>query len=116
MLLQPAHIGLAAQEPEQFIDDRLEMQLLCRQQREAVPEIEPHLMAENRKRSGSRAVPLFDPVGKDMFQQFLIFAHLASACGNSGFSFNRLPAEPPVLQLFTPSPILSLSGLTGLWR
>ena len=35
-LLQPAHIGLAAQEPQQLIDHRFEVDLLGRDQRKAL--------------------------------------------------------------------------------
>src|SRR5690606_14528434 len=55
-LLQPAYIGFAANEPEQFVDDRLAMQLLGCDQRKALREIEAHLVAEDRPRAGSCAV------------------------------------------------------------
>ena len=45
-LLQPAHIGLAAEEPQQLVDHRLEMELLGRQQRKA--------LRRDRTASGSR--------------------------------------------------------------
>ena len=57
-LLQPAHVGVAAQEPEQLVEDRLEVQLLGGEQREAVAEVEAQLPAEHRERAGAGAVGL----------------------------------------------------------
>src|SRR5262245_9057228 len=51
------HIGRALQEPEQLMDDRLHMQLLGGDEREALAEIEAHLMTEERERAGPGAVP-----------------------------------------------------------
>src|SRR5205807_3473048 len=57
-LLQPADVGLASQEPEQLVDDRLEMDFLGGQQREAGCQVESHLPAEGGQRAGARAVGL----------------------------------------------------------
>ena len=57
-LLQPLHVGVAAQEPEQLVDDRLQVQLLGGEQREAVGEVEAQLAAEHRQRAGAGAVGL----------------------------------------------------------
>src|SRR5262245_34571878 len=51
------HVGRALQEPEQLMDDRLHVQLLGGDEREALAEIEAHLMAEERDRAGPGAVP-----------------------------------------------------------
>ena len=53
MFLQIAHVGVTAQEPQQFIDDRLEVQLLGGEERETLLQVEPHLMAEDTQ--GARA-------------------------------------------------------------
>src|SRR5262249_19006832 len=57
-LLQPPHIGVAAQEPQELVDDGLEMQLLRREKREGGLEREAQLPAEHRERAGPGAVAL----------------------------------------------------------
>lgn len=56
-ILQRLHMGLAAHEPEQLVDDRLDVQRLRREQREALPQIEAHLVPEHPAGAGARAVP-----------------------------------------------------------
>ena len=68
-------VGVAGEEPEQFVDDRLEMQLLGRRQREAFGEIETHLMPEHRDGPGAGAVALLHAVGEDALHQIVILAH-----------------------------------------
>ena len=46
MLLEVVHIGVTLQEPQELVDDALEVELLCRQEREALLEIKAHLIAE----------------------------------------------------------------------
>src|SRR3712207_8043896 len=48
-LLEPGDVGVAAQEPEQLDDDRAEVELLGRQQRETLGHVEAHLVAEDRR-------------------------------------------------------------------
>lgn len=55
-------ICVAVQEPEQFMNDRARMQLLRGDERKAFREREPHLVAENRDRSGACAVSLLHSV------------------------------------------------------
>src|SRR5688572_1431486 len=68
-------VGVAGEEPQQFVHDRLEMQLLGRRQREAFGEIETHLMPEDRDSSSAGAVTFLHAVGEDAFQQVVILAH-----------------------------------------
>src|SRR5438270_13604891 len=68
-LLQPAHVGVAAQEPQQLVDDRLQVQLLGGEQREAVLEREAHLAAEHRERASRGAVRLARAALEQLFQQ-----------------------------------------------
>ena len=75
MLLQPMDIGFAAQEPEQFIDDGFQMQLLGGDQRKALGQIEAHLMAEDGARAGAGAVALFHALVQGQFHQIEILAH-----------------------------------------
>ncbi|MNS85947.1 hypothetical protein D3C72_1198280 [compost metagenome] len=58
VLLQPAHIGRALQEPQQFQDDGLQVQLLGGHHRKAFAQVEAHLVAEHRARAGAGAVGL----------------------------------------------------------
>ena len=53
MFLEIMHVGVAAQEPKQFVDDAFQMQLLGGEQGETLFEIKTHLMSEYRQ--GSRA-------------------------------------------------------------
>ena len=46
-LLQPARVAVAAQEPQQLEDDRLEVHLLGRDERKALAQVEAHLVAEH---------------------------------------------------------------------
>ena len=66
--LQPAHVGVAAQEPQQFQDDGFAVQLLGGQEREALGQVKAHLAAEDTQRAGARAVAALHTVGQDVFQ------------------------------------------------
>src|SRR5256885_13362576 len=67
MLVEIFDVGVAGEEPEQLVDDRLEMQLLGRDERKASAEIEAHLMAEDRQGAGAGAVVFFHAVGENPF-------------------------------------------------
>ncbi len=56
MRLEIGDVGVAAQEPDQFAHDRLEMQPLRRDERKALREIETKLPAEQRAHARSGAV------------------------------------------------------------
>ena len=81
MFLEIAHVGVAAQEPQQFIDDRLEVQLLGGKKRETLFEIEPHLMAEDTLGARTCAVGLGGSFGKDAVKQIEILFHILSIVG-----------------------------------
>jgi hypothetical protein len=68
-------VGVAGKKPQQLVDDRLEVKLFGRRQREAVCETKAHLVAENRDRPGPGAVALLHAVGEDAFHQVVILAH-----------------------------------------
>ena len=74
-LLQRAHVGLAAQEPEELVDDGLRVDLLRRQQRKALGQREAHLVAEHRERAGARAVVLALAVVAHMPHEIEVLAH-----------------------------------------
>ena len=69
MLLQVLHVGVALQEPEQFVDDGFQMELLGGEAGEAVVQMEAHLMAEDTDGARSGAVALFDPFGQHAVEQ-----------------------------------------------
>src|SRR5262245_23436856 len=71
-------VGVASQEPEQLVDDRLHVQLLGRDQRKALGEVEAHLMAEHRQRAGAGAIALLRPVGDNPLHQVVILMHACS--------------------------------------
>jgi hypothetical protein len=56
MILQVLHVAIALQKPEQFIDDRAQVQLFGRHRRETGRQIEAHLIAKNTQRPRSSAI------------------------------------------------------------
>ena len=58
VLAQPRDVGVAAQEPEQLVDDRAQVDRLGGDQRESLRQVEAQLLAEQRQRAGAGAVPL----------------------------------------------------------
>jgi hypothetical protein len=58
MLAQVFRVRLAAQEPQQFVGDGLEVHALGGDQRKSGGEIETHLVTEHGERAGTRAVGL----------------------------------------------------------
>jgi hypothetical protein len=77
VLLQISDVGIARQKPKQLMNNRLQMQLLGRNEGEALTERKPHLMAENRQCSGPSAVAFLDPTAEDEFHQVKVLAHLS---------------------------------------
>ena len=74
-LLQPFHIGLAAQEPEQLDDDGADVELLGGDKRKALRKIETHRASEHAARASARAVAAIDAVVEDVLEQVVILAH-----------------------------------------
>src|SRR3546814_5384854 len=58
VLLQIPDVRVALQEPQQFVDDRLDVQLLGREQRETLGQVEAHLVAEHAVGAGPGPVLL----------------------------------------------------------
>src|SRR5512138_1771689 len=56
VVLQVLDVRVAAQEPQKLVDDGAQVQLLRRDERKALRQIEPHLMTEHGQRTGPRAV------------------------------------------------------------
>ena len=92
VLVEIVDIGVAGEKPEQLVDDRFQMQLLGGGEREAVGEVEAHLVAEDRQRAGAGAVVLLRTVGEDPFHQVVVLAHgLDPSCGESQLGRRSLP-------------------------
>ena len=68
-------IRVAAQKPEQLMDDGLEVDFLCRDERETVLQWKTHLRAEDGIRAGAGAVGLGFSVFQDMSQQIEVLNH-----------------------------------------
>ena len=77
-LLEPADVGVAAEEPQQLDDDRPQVQLLRREQRESLGEVETHLRPEAGQGAGSGAVLLLDALVENLLHEIEILAHAAS--------------------------------------
>src|SRR5690606_11645964 len=77
VLLQVAHVGVALQEPQQLVHDRTDVQLLRRDEREAVGEVETHLVTEYRAGAGAGPVGSIDAVAEDPGEQVEIGPHPA---------------------------------------
>lgn len=60
MVTQVFDVGVAGQKPQKFVDDRLEVQLLGRQKRKSLCEVEAHLMTKNRSCPSSSAIRSID--------------------------------------------------------
>ena len=75
LLLQPAHVGLPTQKPEQFDDDRAQVQLLGGEHGEALAQIEAHLRAEDGERAGAGPVHLLGTAGEHAVHEVEILAH-----------------------------------------
>ncbi|MNN40055.1 hypothetical protein D3C81_1541150 [compost metagenome] len=58
VVLQVLDVGVALQEPQQLVDDRLEVALLGGHQREALAQVEAHLVAEHAVGAGAGTVAL----------------------------------------------------------
>ena len=75
VFLQITDVGVAAQQPQQFMDDGFGMQLLGGQQRKAGGQIETHLPTEHRARAGAGAITLVVAMFKHMAHQIEVLLH-----------------------------------------
>lgn len=48
VFLERPHVGVSAQEPEQFVDNAFQVKLFCGEQRESILQIEADLRSEDR--------------------------------------------------------------------
>ena len=75
VFLQIAHVGIALQEPKEFIDDALEVDFLGGQKGKTLREVETHLMAENTDDARAGAVVLLHTLVEDALQEVKILFH-----------------------------------------
>ncbi len=89
---------------------RFQEQLFGCHHREAVGQIEAHLMAENGKRAGACAVALLHAVLQNFFHKVVILTHTLT------HRFSRILSRKSGLQKFTIEAYITRAGLSGLWR
>ena len=75
MLLQVLHVGVALQKPKQLIDDRLQVELLRGQEREALLQVEAHLVAKHADRARTRSILFLYALVEHPVKQVKILFH-----------------------------------------
>ena len=75
VLLQVAHVGVAAQKPQQFVYDAFQMQFLGGEQWEALAQVEAHLVAEDALRARARSVGFLGALFQYEAEQVLVLFH-----------------------------------------
>ena len=75
VLLQIRDIGVAVEKPEQFIDDRAQVELFGGHQRETQSQVKAHLVAKHGQRPNARAVGLFRALVQNAADQVMIRFH-----------------------------------------
>src|SRR3954469_1222598 len=118
-LLEPLDVGVAAQEPEELVDDALQVQLLGREHREALAQSEAQLPAEDREGAGTGSVCLARAVGEDVAQQIQVLplAHNVIVAQTSAALWNRSSGSFASMRLSSGWCMASDSGSlgTGAW-
>jgi hypothetical protein len=76
VIIQKANVGLAAQKPKQFVDDRFEMELLGRQKGKAFAQIKSGLGTEDRQCAGSSPIAARYSFLQDEAKKIVILPHL----------------------------------------
>ena len=79
VLAQPGNVGLAPQKPQQLVDHRAQMQLLRRDEGQAVREIEAQLLCEQRQRPRPGAVAFTRAGIADPAHELQVLLHCAVA-------------------------------------
>ena len=70
MIAQELRVGLTAQEPQQFVGNRLEVHPLGGHQRKTRGQVEAHLVAEHRERAGAGSIRLARAVAAHVAHEF----------------------------------------------
>ena len=95
--LEIGDVGVAVEEPDQLVDDRLEVQPLRRDERKTLGEIEADLPAEQRAHAGAGAVAFHDALFERLAQEFEIGPHRLAAEWNVLLRRFGPPRQPPAL-------------------
>ena len=66
--LQPLGVGIAAQEPKEFVDDTLQVELFSGEEGESVVEVKAHLIAKHADGSRASTVGFLCSFGKDTIE------------------------------------------------
>src|SRR5205807_3567974 len=118
VLAQVADVRFTAQKPQQLIKDRLQMQLFRGNQRKALRQVKPHLIAKNTARSGARSVAFGRPAIQNMTQQLKVLTHSAVVAAPSPANKNPCALCLSVPQSLCPishSPTLPLSPSAAIY-
>jgi hypothetical protein len=75
VLIEVFDVRVAAQEPEQLVNDGFGVDFLGREQREIFPQIKPRLRAKHGIRAGARAVGLEFSALQNVPQQIEVLNH-----------------------------------------
>ena len=75
VVLQVFYVGVAVEEPQQFVDNRLEVQLLGGEQGETVGQVEAHLMPEDAQSACTRTVAFRCALVENAAQEVLVLFH-----------------------------------------
>ena len=76
MFLKVLHVGIALEEPQQFVNDRLQVELLCGEQGETVVEVVTRLGAEDADGAGACTVTFLCSFGEDAVENVEILFHI----------------------------------------
>ena len=68
-------LHVTAQKPEQFVNNGLEVQFFRGETREAVGQVEAHLVAKDGQGAGARAVLLFGPFVENVLDEVEVLSH-----------------------------------------
>ena len=67
--------AIAIEEPQELMDDRLQVQLLCGEAGESLLEVKSHLMAKHADGACARAVAFLNTLCEDAVEQVQILFH-----------------------------------------
>jgi hypothetical protein len=71
-------VRVAREKPEKLVNDGFHMQLLGRQKRKALAEVEPHLMAKEAERTGAGPIAALNATFAHHAQKVEISLHIKS--------------------------------------
>ena len=114
MLLQVLNVGVALEEPQEFVDDRLEMHLLGSEQRESLALVASQLVAEDALGARTGAVMLDGAVVEHMLQQVEILFHLFRLSFMVCFVYGLFRLSFMVYRLWKPVVCTRGSGIVNV--